>query len=197
MTDKSSACAPQPKRSRRFLLKRFRKQEDGATAIEFALIATPFLALLFAIMETALVFWCGQVLETAVSNATRRIFTGQNEADYAAAQAAAPGLPPKDFIKAQICAEVPALFDCDTIELDVRSFKTFDNPGAVPPLAKDGAINSEEFGYQQGGAGDIVLVRAVLPYRVLTSFMAPMATLADGSRMIVATAAFRNEPYAN
>ena len=56
---------------------RFIRQRDGATVVEFGLVALPFLGLLFAILQTALVFFAGQVLQTAVTNASRLIMTGQ------------------------------------------------------------------------------------------------------------------------
>src|ERR1035437_1140141 len=56
---------------------RFARHQDGTAAIEFALVAVPFLALLFAILETALVFFAGQTLETAASDSGRLIMTGQ------------------------------------------------------------------------------------------------------------------------
>ena len=58
-------------------LRVFAKREDGAAAVEFAIVVAPFLALLFAILETALVFFAGQTLETAVSDSARLILTGQ------------------------------------------------------------------------------------------------------------------------
>ena len=53
------------------------RQQDGAAAVEFALVAAPFLALVFAIMETAMVFFAGQALETAAADSARLIMTGQ------------------------------------------------------------------------------------------------------------------------
>ena len=47
-------------------LRRFARRQDGAAAVEFAFIAAPFLALLFAILETSLVFFAGQTLEAAL-----------------------------------------------------------------------------------------------------------------------------------
>src|SRR5262245_34610674 len=68
---------------------------DGASAVEFALIAAPFLALLFAILETALIFFSGQVLEAAVQDSARLIFTGQAQnAGYSQQQ-----------FKDQVCAK--------------------------------------------------------------------------------------------
>src|SRR5215471_823995 len=55
------------------------QREDGVAAIEFAIVVAPFLALLFAIIETSLVFFAEQTLETQAANATRLILTGQQQ----------------------------------------------------------------------------------------------------------------------
>ena len=49
-------------------VRRLARRQDGSAAVEFGLVAAPFLALTFAIMETAIVFFSGQALETAVAN---------------------------------------------------------------------------------------------------------------------------------
>ena len=55
----------------------FARDERGATAIEFALLALPFFTLIFAILETSIVFLAGQILDSAVQDASRKIRTGQ------------------------------------------------------------------------------------------------------------------------
>ena len=60
--------------------RRFVRANDGVTAVEFAIVATPFFALMFAIFETAFVFLGQQTLETAVANAARQVRTGQAQA---------------------------------------------------------------------------------------------------------------------
>jgi len=57
--------------------KRFSKNHDGATAIEFALVALPFFALLFAIIELAIIFFVNSALNNATSEAGRLIRVGQ------------------------------------------------------------------------------------------------------------------------
>jgi Flp pilus assembly protein TadG len=52
---------------------RLLRQQGGAAAVEFDLVAAPFLALVFAIIETAIVFFAGQALETAASDSSRLI----------------------------------------------------------------------------------------------------------------------------
>ena len=56
---------------------RFARAERGATAVEFALVALPFLMLVFAIIELGLVFLVSITLESAVADVGRTIRTGQ------------------------------------------------------------------------------------------------------------------------
>ena len=41
----------------------FARRQDGAAALEFAIVAAPFIALVLATIQTALAFFAGQVLE--------------------------------------------------------------------------------------------------------------------------------------
>ena len=59
---------------------RMAKNEDGAVAVEFGILAIPFFAIVFAIFETSLTFFAQQVLESALQDATRYILTGQSQA---------------------------------------------------------------------------------------------------------------------
>src|SRR6266581_1507167 len=71
------ASMPSHIRSFRNVLNRFRRNRRGSTVVEFALVAPMFIALLFAIIETALMFFASQVLETALQDSARLIMTGQ------------------------------------------------------------------------------------------------------------------------
>src|SRR6478752_10598161 len=97
-----SACVCRLLPSR--LVRRFVRQQDGAAAVEFGLVAVPFLGLTFAIMETALVFFAQQTLETAVADSARLIMTGQAQNG---------GWQPADF-KQRVCARIYGLFTCDS-----------------------------------------------------------------------------------
>src|SRR5206468_616540 len=96
-------------------LRRFTRQEDGTTAVEFAMVAAPFLALVFAIIETAVVFFSSQALETAVADSSRLIMTGQAQ-NGGFNQAA---------FKNAVCAKIFGLFDCQNgVYVDVKTFTT-------------------------------------------------------------------------
>lgn len=169
------------------LLRRFAKQQDGAAAVEFALVATPFLALLFAIIETALVFFSGQALETAVANASRLIMTGQAQGQ---------SMSQTDF-KNAVCAQIYGLFDCQNgVYVDVKTFTSFSNVTMPNPVDAQGNFQNN-FTYNPGGPGDIVVVRLFYQWPIPVSLLglSSLTTMNGNKRVLVATAAFRNEPY--
>ena len=55
------------------ILRRFRRNRRGSAAVEFALVAPIFFAVLFAIIELALVFFASQILETVTQDCARLI----------------------------------------------------------------------------------------------------------------------------
>lgn len=173
------------------LLSRFGRAQDGATAVEFAFISIPFFMLLAAILETAMLFWTSQVLEEAVSQASRRLLTGESHQRY-------PASDPEAF-KRDVCAGASAMVDCDKLIVDVRTYTSFANAktgvdGSNPISA--GGLNTTGFGYNQPLPGQIVVVRAVLPYTLtFTYWSASLANIGSGRRGIVASVAFRTEPY--
>lgn len=89
-------------------LRRFRRDRSGSAAVEFAFIAPMFFALIFAIMETGLVFYAGQVLETGVQDASRLFYTTQ--------------APTEAQFRAAICARISTVMDCNKLLTDVRSY---------------------------------------------------------------------------
>jgi Flp pilus assembly protein TadG len=167
--------------------RRFGRSEDGGVAVEFAIVAVPFLALLFAILETAIVFFAGQLLETAVADSARLIMTGQ---------AQTKGFNQAQF-KQEVCARIYGLFDCaNGISIDVKTYQDFASVAMANPVDQDGKFVDTNFTYTPGGPGDIVVVRLFYKWPVYFSLLGfNLADLAGGQRLLVGTAAFRNEPY--
>ena len=181
------SCGAQRLRSTE-LAHRFVGQQDGAAAVEFALVAAPFLALIFAILETALVFLAGQTLETAVADSSRLIMTGEAQ-DQNFSQT--------DF-KNAVCARIHGLFDCQAgVSVDVRTFSSFANATMPNPLDGQGNLQTN-FSYNPGGPGDIVVVRLFYQWPVFVSLLGSnLSNMSGGKHLLIATAAFRNEPYSN
>jgi len=167
------------------LMRRFRRSRDGTAALEFALVAPIFLALLFAILETALMFFASQVLETMTQQSARMILTGQAQsASYTAS----------DF-KTYVCNQIPALFTCANISVDVQSFGAFSAVTFSNQVDGSGNFISNNLQYDPGGAGCIVLVRVFYPWQLfVTGLGYNISNMAGSKRLLIATAAFRNEP---
>lgn len=171
----------------RAVARKFARRKDGAAAVEFGIVVVPFLAILFAIIETALVFFAGQVLETAAADAGRLIMTGQ---------AQKLGLNANTF-KNFVCTRIFGLFDCQAgLQLDVRTYQSFANATALKPIDQNGNLDTSGFTYQPGVAGDIVVIRLVYQWPTFVrTFGLNVSDLSGGKRLLMATAAFRNEPY--
>lgn len=172
------------------LAHRFARAEDAAAAVEFALVAAPFLALLFAILETALVFFAGQSLEAAATDAGRLIMTGQ----------AQNGAYSQNDFKTAVCnALAGGLFDCTNgVTVDVQSYASFQDVGtavATTPI-NNGQLDTSKIGYVPGGPGAIVVVRLYYQWPIYLSLLNNnLANLSNGDRLLVATSVFRNEPF--
>jgi Flp pilus assembly protein TadG len=167
-------------------LRRFRRNRRGSAAVEFALVAPVFFALLFAIIETAIVFFAGQVLETVTQDSARMIMTGQ---------AQTTGYSQSDF-KTYVCGKITVLFDCaNGISIDVRSYSAFSSVSISNPI--DASKNFvPPNNYSPGGPGDIVVVRLFYQWPlIVTGLGYNIANLTGSKRLLTATAAFRNEPY--
>ena len=168
------------------IVRRFARKDDGAVAVEFAMVAAPCLALVFAILETAIIFFAGQVLETATADSARLVMTGQAQKQ---------GFSQAQF-KEQVCARVFGMFDCiNGIKVDVRTYAAFSGANVSKPIDGSGNVSLTP-AYQPGGPGDIVVVRLLYEWPVYVSLLGlNLADLSGGKRLIMATAAFRNEPY--
>jgi Flp pilus assembly protein TadG len=167
------------------LWRRFRRHRGGSAAVEFALVAPVFFALLFAIIEVALMFFASQVLETITQESARMILTGQAQtAAYTQAQ-----------FQTYVCSQIPALFTCANVYVDVESYPSFSNVVINSQIDSSGNfINNMQ--YSPGNPGDIVVVRLFYQWPLfVTGLGFNMSNMAGNTRLLAATAAFRNEPY--
>jgi Flp pilus assembly protein TadG len=173
------------------ILRRFRRNRRGSAAVEFALVAPLFFAVLFAILELALVFFSSQILETVTQDTARLIMTGQAQnAKYTQAK-----------FKEEVCAKLTVMFDCaNGVSIDVQNYKEFSTLNIADPIVTDPIDGKKDFvppnNYLPGGPGDIVVVRLFYKWPIfITGLGFNLANLRDSKRLLTATAAFQNEPY--
>lgn len=167
-------------------LARFARRQDGAAAVEFAIVALPFFALTFAILETALVFFANQTLQAAAGDAGRLIMTGQAQgASYSAS----------DF-KTQVCNRIYGLFNCTSgMTVDVKTYSTFGAVSNTPPVT-NGQFNSAATGYALGGPGCIQVVTLYYQWPIYVPLL-QLSNLNGNNYLLQATSVFKNEPYSS
>lgn len=165
---------------------RFGRSQSGASAIEFAILALPLLLLLAAILEVGLVYAATFSLENATAQGARVIRTGQ---------AQNKGFDAGKF-KTELCTHLSAPLSCTGVKLDVRKFSSFSGVDLTNPLDSKGALK-QNFTYNPGVGGDVVVVRAFYEWTLAAKMPKDIAlsNMGNGNRLLVATAAFRNEPF--
>lgn len=119
------------------LLRRFRSNDKGATAIEFAIVLGPFLAFTFGIITIGLHYLATNSLEKGVFDASRQIRTGQAQTANMTAQ---------DF-KALVCQLAQPNIDCSKLTI-LMSGKT-----SWRELTPPDCVNGTTGTLQTGGAG--------------------------------------------
>ncbi len=185
----SAASSNKRKRRVRFLTVRRLRDERGVTLIEFAIVAIPFFLLLFGTLELGFIYWGTHELENATEDAARLIRTGQAQGS--------PGLDETGF-KAAVCSRVTLLFDCNSkLQVDVRSFTNFGQVAGnqATPLDSDGNLQSN-FGFNTGGPRSIMLVNTFYTWPLFNPLTAAtLSNMAGNNRLLVASAAFRNENF--
>lgn len=196
--EQKARAEPRRRSRRRPILGRFLVERRGAVAVEFALIGPIFIALLGAILETALSFWAGHVLESALGDASRQLYTGQF-------QGANKTTTDKAVLLAKLRSDAlctidgqprPTVFNCADVKLDVRTIAQFTGGGATSPVSGGNWASGFGSNYTSPAAGDIVVVQAAVKYPVFFSLYNPnQATFSDGSRLLQAAVVFRTEPY--
>lgn len=173
-------------------VQRYKDDREGATAVEFAMVAIPFFTLIFGILELAIIFFVNSALAHSVGEAGRSIATGNFQNCGGQAK-----------FKDLVCQGMDGLGNCqNSVQIDVLEGATFGgiaipdpcpppDPTAVPPVPVCTGAWSDTV------AGSPVVIRATLNYRLglptaLTQLDIPKGS---GHRQLVAVTAFRNEPF--
>lgn len=168
--------------------RRFVRCRKAATAVEFALVAAPFLALLVALFQTALVFFAGRVLDETVEEASRVIMTGQAQTE---------GMTASQF-NTWLCSNTAALFNCNNFLVNVQNYASFSAANTSTPtltFGSNGAV-SNNWNFDTGNPGDIVVVQVMYQWPIVLGPLGfNLANLSNGNRLLVSTIVFKNEPY--
>ena len=95
-------------RNKRCVFRRFCRDTQGSSALEFAIVAVPLFLLILATLQLSFVYFPNYVLETAASKAARLVRTGQAQALTA------------EQLKTEVCKDLIVPLSCSNLELDIR-----------------------------------------------------------------------------
>ena len=175
--------------SARNVFRRFRRNRQGSAAVEFALVAPLFFGMLFAIIETAIVFFAGQVLEQGTAESARLMMTHQAQDS---------GMSETAF-KTDLCNRIKVMFNCEgnlaNLTVDVKVFA----PGAAititDPIVSGNLTGPFSYSLTPAGSPNTVVVRAFYQWPLyVTRFGYNISNLNGSQRLLAATAAFHVEP---
>ena len=170
MTRTGRSAAPAPRWLERLLPRRnFLSDRCGTTAVEFAMIAVPFLGLIGAIFETGSIYFRTAQLQMATETASRSVLT----------HSTAAGLTYKQFVDQNICTwksqgvvkpgTLSTMFDCDRILVDVRRATTWSTTNTNNQIYANPNPGSSTI--DMPAAGEIAIVRIVYPMTVISGFL--------------------------
>jgi Flp pilus assembly pilin Flp len=192
-----------PVRGGRSFLRRLRRDDSGATAIEFAFVSTIVVYLMVAIIEYSMAMTVGNSLEAATNLSSRLGKTGYVDEG---AQ-----LDQEQTIMDEVERRVGPMIDIDKVEIThevYNDFESLTNPDIIVDKNGDGVIEEEDGdswtdvdadGFMDGGSGlgtggEIVVYKVTYPWKVFTPFISQFVGN-DGIIQLSAYSVVKNEPY--
>ena len=173
-------------RRRARALTRFVRAREGATAVEFALIAPAFIALVVAIFQIAVYLFVQQSLQNAATAAGRLFLTGQAQTWS------------QTTFKNYVCTNLlPSMFNCNSLVVVVQPSTDFASASTSPPALYDANGNPiTSFPYSTGAQGQIMVVQLVYPWSVVSGPLGfTISNLPNSAKLMMGITAFKVEPY--
>jgi Flp pilus assembly protein TadG len=164
------------------------RDKRGSALIEFAAVAAPFIALIFANLATSIAFFSQQLLDTTTEKMSRKLMTGQVQK---------AGITQEDF-KLAICNDLPSYLKCDRVMVNVRKaadFQAADTSAASITFDANGQVTNE-WKFEAGQPGEVVLMQVYYRWPNVTGPLGfSLANMSNGERLLVSTAIFKTEQY--
>ena len=125
------------------LLRGFARARQGATAVEFGLIAGPFIATLLVIFEVSYLFLIGEAFDTGMTAASRQILTGQAQNSSGSTKIT----DQSTFRQYAVCPNLPSFVDCSKVVTNVAQFNNFSSVSQQGAPISSGTLNTSSWGY--------------------------------------------------
>ena len=179
-----------------------RRNEEGATIVEFALIAPTLMLFVMGIIEVAMVLFVSMLLEGSVREAGRYGITGY----------VYQGFDRIAIIRKIVEQNTIGLVDMEKVKIETLTYQSFSAVGQPEPFNDtygNGQRDAGEAFYDvngngtwdddmgvngAGGPGDIVVYTITYDWPLLTTFLGDLMGRA-GIMQLSASYAVRNEPW--
>lgn len=179
-------------------LLRLGRNERGATAIEFALVALPVIYLMVGVIEFSVAMTVANSLEAATNLSSRLGKTGYVEDQ----------LTQKETIRDEIERRIGPLIDMAKVTITTQAYQDFDDLDTPDPwndADNDGEVDTGEWtdtngnGFCDGCSGlgsgeNVAIYRISYPWKIMTPIIAEIVGT-DGIIELTAYSVVKNEPY--
>jgi len=164
---------------------------SGAAVAEFALVFPFFLALTLGVIETGWLFTKFTLIDRAVANASRFVYTGAASTDATVTQAS---------IEEFICDQAVIILSCeDNIALELIVIGSFDTPPPpdAPCRERDVTVTPVT-NFDPGIQEEVVFMRVCITTNILMPFLGlglALPKTPSGNFQYTSSTAFQNEPF--
>ena len=167
----------------------FRRDERGATAIEFSLVAIPFLAIIFMIVELGLSFTVQQMLVHATEDVSRRFYSGQDTRENTT----------PEMVRNRICntIRIIPLVDCNNLYINLDNYGTFSDVPVKNLVTNQGMLGLPTQ-INLGGPSTINQINVLYRWPVLTNifyYLNPTVKNKNKVLPLFTTVTWQNEPF--
>ena len=171
--------------------------ESGATAVEFALVASALIFTILFIMIVSLILYFQQALDRATTKAARQVMIGSVQKN---------SVSQANFQTQILCPYLPAAFNCGNVIVNLQTATEAAKPGGYYAFVNSGAtslvippLTNNASQYAPGLQQSYEYLQVIYPITFIPGAFASMlgqATFNGATAyLIVSTAAFKNEQY--
>ncbi|MEM1366090.1 MAG: TadE/TadG family type IV pilus assembly protein [Pseudomonadota bacterium] len=164
-------------------MSRFRRDNKGVTAIEFAIVGPIFMTMMFFSMETGVFFFKQNWLKHVMHESSRFVQTGQLERAGNTEEA----------LRNFVCQVSEPYIDCTTVDFDVKRFAKYADV-TFPDATFDANGRATNFAFDMSGTGPVVGIRMSMKYDFSTKLLQDAMMEKDQNAIALHFTVARNEP---